>query len=110
MGIYQSTPLYIDLSAAQTTTPWIKMLSASTNRERGIHGTLTSGDSLVVRFTNERLVDENNILQTDVATSNFAVSPSQTTTVFDLSYVGNYRWVQIVKTGTNGAARVIVEC
>lgn len=110
MSIYQSSALYIDVSAAGTTSPWYKVLAPSTNHERGIHGTLTSGDTLVVQFTNEKLEAENNILQTNVATNNYAVSPTQSTTVFDLSYVGSYRWVRVVKTGTAGAARVVVEC
>lgn len=110
MAIYQPVPLYFDLSAGQTATSWYKMLSPSTNHERGIHGTITSGDSIQVQMTNEKLVAENNILTTDVSTSSYAASPLVTSTVFDMSYVGAYRWVRIVKTGSNGVARVVVEC
>jgi hypothetical protein len=110
MSIYQSSALYIDLSAAATTSPWYKVLAPSTNHERGIHGTLTSGDTLTIQMTNEKLEAENNILQTNVATSSYATSPAQTATVFDLTYAGSFRWVRAVKTGTAGVARLVVEC
>jgi hypothetical protein len=110
MGIYQTTPMYFDLAAGTAATNWFRMLSSSTNHERSIQGTLTTGDSIVVQFTNEKLVDENNILQTAVSTTNVVASPAQTTNPFELSYVGNYRWVRIVKNGSTGPARVIVEC
>lgn len=110
MAIYQPVPLYIDVSAAQTTTPWYRMLAVATNHDRAIHGTVTSGDSVVIQFTNERLVPEKNIMSTEVSTNNYAFSDAQTSAPFSTSYKGSFIWVRAVKTGSNGAARIVVEC
>lgn len=104
------TILNFDLSAAQTVTPWKRNLDSTSGTTRAITGTLTSGDTIIVQMTNEVLNSEKQFMETEVSTSNYAASPSQTATVFDLGYDGNFRWIRVVKTGSNGVARVTVEC
>ncbi len=107
MANYQT--LFFDLAAGDTATPWRRNLGTNSQGTRAIHGTLTSGDTITVQMTNERLEAEQQTLISNVSTANFAASPVQSSTVFNIGYDGNFRWVRVVKTGTNGAARGIVE-
>lgn len=107
MANYQT--LYFDLSAAQTSTPWFRLLGVNAKNTRAIHGNVTTGDSVQILFTNEVLNSEKQIMQTDAVTSSYAASPAQTSQTFELGYDGNYKWVKVLKTGTNGVARVVVE-
>jgi hypothetical protein len=103
--------LEFDLSAGATTTSWKRMLSLNSGNTRAVTGTLTSGDSIVVQFTNETLDPNKEIITTEVsANGNVAESNSQTTTTFNFGYDGNFKWARVVKTGSNGAAKVSIEC
>jgi hypothetical protein len=98
-----------DLSAAATTTEWRRMLSQNQEGTRAIHGTLVSGDTVQLQFTNERLEAGGENMTSNAVTTNVAASPTQTAVNFELSYDGNFRWVRAVKTGANGVARIHVE-
>jgi len=108
MANYQT--LFFDLAAGDTTTQWFRLLGTSTDHERAIHGTLTTGDTITIQMTNENLTTEKQIMQTALTTTSFAASDAQTTTPFSLTYKGAFKWVRIVKTGTTGVAHVAVEC
>lgn len=108
MSNYQT--LYFDLSAAQTQTAWFRNLGPMAKHTRAIHGSLVSGDTIVVQFTNEVLNSERDVMSTTVSAASFAPSPTQTATNFEFGYDGNFKWARVIKTGTAGVARVVIEC
>lgn len=97
------------LPAEVTTTPWYRLQWTTPTAARMIQGVLTTGDTITVQFSLDKLVPEQSTLITSQATSVFSATSAYATTRFQDTYEGAPRWVRIVKTGTNGVARVIVE-
>ena len=96
--------LYNDTAAA--TSGWFRLDSRYEKISvRPIHFSITAGDTIVLQATvvDSKGIDEtylNNLAASDIATIGTFVATG------DELLEGNYTWIRVVKTGTNGLAVV----
>jgi hypothetical protein len=103
-------PIIFELSAgASGPTNWRRLSWTTPATSRMITGSLTTGDSIQVQFTLEKLTGERNVMETSVSAQTYAPSSTYTSTIFEFGYTGAPAWVRVIKTGTAGVARVVLE-
>lgn len=95
--------------AAETTTNWKRLSWTTPQTARMITGISATGDSIRIDTTLERLVSEMNIMETSAVAQTYASSSTYTANSFEFGYTGAPRWIRVVKTGTNGTARILIE-
>jgi hypothetical protein len=91
-------PQTITIASGGTASDWYRCEEGVTHRT--FSGVLTSGDTIRVEVSNDDR--PNDTLVTKVASQEYS------TTSFGDTVIGEWSWLRVVKTGSNGAATINV--